>query len=41
MTKDVPRGALALTRVKQLNVEGWAERFREAAAKRKQKPSDG
>jgi hypothetical protein len=37
----VPRGALALTRVKQVNVEGWAERFREAAAKRKQKPSDG
>jgi bifunctional UDP-N-acetylglucosamine pyrophosphorylase/glucosamine-1-phosphate N-acetyltransferase len=37
VTKDVPRGALALTRVKQINVEGWAERFREAQAKRKQK----
>jgi len=39
VTKDVPRGALALTRVKQVNVEGWAERFREAQAKRKQKPN--
>jgi bifunctional UDP-N-acetylglucosamine pyrophosphorylase/glucosamine-1-phosphate N-acetyltransferase len=35
VTKDVPRGALALTRVKQVNVEGWADRFREAQAKRK------
>ena len=35
VTKDVPRGALALTRVKQVNVEGWADRFREASAKRK------
>ena len=33
VTKDVPRGALALTRVKQVNVEGWADRFREAQAK--------
>jgi len=39
VTKDVPRGALALTRVKQVNVEGWADRFREAKAKRK-KPGD-
>jgi bifunctional UDP-N-acetylglucosamine pyrophosphorylase / glucosamine-1-phosphate N-acetyltransferase len=39
VTTDVPRGALALTRVKQVNVEGWAERFREAQAKRKK--SDG
>ena len=39
VTKDVPRGALALTRVKQVNVEGWADRFREAKAKRK-KSSD-
>ena len=38
VTKDVPRGALAITRVKQVNVEGWADRFREAQAKRKQKP---
>ena len=37
VTKDVPRGALALTRVKQLNVEGWADRFRETQTKRKQK----
>jgi bifunctional UDP-N-acetylglucosamine pyrophosphorylase / glucosamine-1-phosphate N-acetyltransferase len=35
VTKDVPRGALALTRVKQVNVEGWADRFREAQARRK------
>ena len=35
VTRDVPRGALALTRVKQVNVEGWADRFREANAKRK------
>jgi bifunctional UDP-N-acetylglucosamine pyrophosphorylase/glucosamine-1-phosphate N-acetyltransferase len=39
VTRDVPRGALALTRVKQVNVEGWADRFREAKAKRK-KPGD-
>lgn len=35
VTKDVPRGSLALSRVKQVNVEGWADRFREAQAKRK------
>ena len=35
VTKDVPRAALALSRVKQVNVEGWADRFREASAKRK------
>jgi len=35
VTRDVPRGALALTRVKQVNVEGWADRFREAQSKRK------
>ena len=40
VTKDVPRGALAITRVKQVNVEGWADRFREAQAKRK-KPPEG
>jgi bifunctional UDP-N-acetylglucosamine pyrophosphorylase / glucosamine-1-phosphate N-acetyltransferase len=40
VTKDVPRGALALTRVKQVNVEGWADRFREAQSKRK-KPDAG
>jgi bifunctional UDP-N-acetylglucosamine pyrophosphorylase/glucosamine-1-phosphate N-acetyltransferase len=39
ITKDVPRGALALSRVKQVNVEGWADRFREEEAKRK-KPGD-
>ena len=32
VTKDVPRGALALTRVKQVNVEEWADRFRESNA---------
>jgi bifunctional UDP-N-acetylglucosamine pyrophosphorylase/glucosamine-1-phosphate N-acetyltransferase len=40
VTKDVPRGSLALTRVKQVNVEGWADRFRELQAKRK-KTVDG
>jgi bifunctional UDP-N-acetylglucosamine pyrophosphorylase/glucosamine-1-phosphate N-acetyltransferase len=40
ITRDVPRGALALSRVKQVNVEGWADRFREAQAKRK-KATDG
>jgi bifunctional UDP-N-acetylglucosamine pyrophosphorylase/glucosamine-1-phosphate N-acetyltransferase len=32
VTKDVPRGALALTRVKQVNVDEWADRFRESNA---------
>jgi len=41
VTKDVPRGALALTRVKQVNVEGWADRFREAQAKRKKSGENG
>jgi bifunctional UDP-N-acetylglucosamine pyrophosphorylase / glucosamine-1-phosphate N-acetyltransferase len=36
--KDVPRGALAISRVKQVIVEGWAERFREKNAK---KPKSG
>lgn len=40
ITKDVPRGSLALTRVKQVNVEGWADRFREAQAKRKKLVDD-
>jgi bifunctional UDP-N-acetylglucosamine pyrophosphorylase/glucosamine-1-phosphate N-acetyltransferase len=35
VTRDVPRGALALSRVKQINKEGWADAFREAQAKRK------
>ncbi|MGE0548619.1 MAG: bifunctional UDP-N-acetylglucosamine diphosphorylase/glucosamine-1-phosphate N-acetyltransferase GlmU [Kofleriaceae bacterium] len=39
VTKDVPRGALALSRVKQVNIEGWADRFREAQGKRKSKDS--
>ncbi|RMH44428.1 MAG: UDP-N-acetylglucosamine diphosphorylase/glucosamine-1-phosphate N-acetyltransferase [Deltaproteobacteria bacterium] len=34
VTKDVPRGALALSRVKQHNIDGWADRFRAAQAKR-------
>jgi bifunctional UDP-N-acetylglucosamine pyrophosphorylase/glucosamine-1-phosphate N-acetyltransferase len=40
VTKDVPRGSLALSRVRQVNKEGWADRFREAQAKRK-KTGDG
>ena len=35
VTKDVPRGSLALSRTKQVNVDGWADRFRETQAKRK------
>jgi bifunctional UDP-N-acetylglucosamine pyrophosphorylase/glucosamine-1-phosphate N-acetyltransferase len=35
VTQDVPRGALALSRTKQVNIDGWAARFREAQAKRK------
>ncbi len=35
VTNDVPRGSLALSRVKQVVKEGWADRFREAQAKRK------
>jgi bifunctional UDP-N-acetylglucosamine pyrophosphorylase/glucosamine-1-phosphate N-acetyltransferase len=39
VTKDVPRGSLALTRVKQVNVDGWADRFREKlAARNKDRP---
>jgi bifunctional UDP-N-acetylglucosamine pyrophosphorylase/glucosamine-1-phosphate N-acetyltransferase len=34
ITKDVPRGSLALSRTKQVNVDGWADRFREAQKKR-------
>jgi bifunctional UDP-N-acetylglucosamine pyrophosphorylase / glucosamine-1-phosphate N-acetyltransferase len=34
ITKDVPRSSLAITRVKQVNIEGWADRFREAQSKR-------
>ncbi|MBK9072742.1 MAG: bifunctional UDP-N-acetylglucosamine diphosphorylase/glucosamine-1-phosphate N-acetyltransferase GlmU [Myxococcales bacterium] len=35
VTKDVPRGALALSRTQQVNVDGWADKYREAQAKRK------
>lgn len=38
VTKDVPRGALAISRVMQVNRDGWADRFREVQQKRKQKP---
>jgi bifunctional UDP-N-acetylglucosamine pyrophosphorylase/glucosamine-1-phosphate N-acetyltransferase len=38
ITKDVPRGALGISRVTQVNVDGWADRFREAKLKRKQNP---
>jgi bifunctional UDP-N-acetylglucosamine pyrophosphorylase/glucosamine-1-phosphate N-acetyltransferase len=41
ITKDVPRGALALSRTKQTNIEGWADRFREAQAKRKKSTDEG
>ena len=40
VTKDVPRGGLALSRVKQVNVEGWAERFREAQTRRKERKTE-
>jgi len=40
VVKDVPRSALALTRVKQVNVEGWADRFREAQEKRLKRRTD-
>jgi len=36
ITRDVPEGALALTRVPQKNVEGWAERRK---ARKEEKPS--
>jgi bifunctional UDP-N-acetylglucosamine pyrophosphorylase/glucosamine-1-phosphate N-acetyltransferase len=35
ITKDVPRGALAISRVAQINKDGWADKFREVQAKRK------
>ena len=41
VTKDVPRSALALSRVKQVNRDGWADRFREAKGKRKDKGPGG
>ncbi len=41
VTKDVPRGALAIRRVQQVNVEGWADRFREEQAKKRKPKKDG
>jgi bifunctional UDP-N-acetylglucosamine pyrophosphorylase/glucosamine-1-phosphate N-acetyltransferase len=35
VTKDVPRGSLALSRVKQVNIEDWADKFRENQAKKR------
>ena len=35
VTKDVPRSALALSRTKQVNIEGWADRYRDAQEKRR------
>jgi bifunctional UDP-N-acetylglucosamine pyrophosphorylase/glucosamine-1-phosphate N-acetyltransferase len=35
VTRDVPRSGLAMSRVKQVNVEGWADRYRDANSKRK------
>ncbi|WP_428267952.1 bifunctional UDP-N-acetylglucosamine diphosphorylase/glucosamine-1-phosphate N-acetyltransferase GlmU [Haliangium sp.] len=40
ITRDVPRSALALARVKQINKEGWADRFRDAQGKRNVKRED-
>ncbi len=37
VTKDVPRGALAIARVKQVNKEGWADEMREKLEMRKSK----
>jgi bifunctional UDP-N-acetylglucosamine pyrophosphorylase/glucosamine-1-phosphate N-acetyltransferase len=37
VTRDVPRSSLALARVKQINKDGWADQFRDAQGKRKQK----
>ena len=34
VTRDVPPGALALSRVRQVKVEGWADRFRQAKRRR-------
>ncbi len=34
VTKDVPRGSLALARVRQITKDGWADKFREAQEKR-------
>ena len=39
VTKDVPRSSLALSRAKQVNIEGWADRFREAQGKRRSRKS--
>ena len=41
ITKDVPRGALALSRTKQVNIDDWADRFREAQSRRKKDKGDG
>jgi bifunctional UDP-N-acetylglucosamine pyrophosphorylase/glucosamine-1-phosphate N-acetyltransferase len=41
VTKDVPRSSLALSRTKQVNVEGWADRFREAQGKRRVRSDKG
>jgi bifunctional UDP-N-acetylglucosamine pyrophosphorylase/glucosamine-1-phosphate N-acetyltransferase len=38
IVRDVPRGALAISRVKQINKEGWADRFREIQDMRKKSP---
>jgi len=35
ITKDVPEGALSVARGRQKNLEGWADRFRAAAQKKK------
>ena len=35
ITNDVPRGALAFSRVAQVNKDGWGDKFREVQSKRK------
>jgi len=37
VTRDVPRGSLALARVKQINKDGWGDQFRESKGKRPSK----
>jgi bifunctional UDP-N-acetylglucosamine pyrophosphorylase/glucosamine-1-phosphate N-acetyltransferase len=38
VTRDVPRGSLAISRVRQVNKEDWADKFREGLDKRKKSP---
>ncbi|HET6611652.1 MAG TPA: bifunctional UDP-N-acetylglucosamine diphosphorylase/glucosamine-1-phosphate N-acetyltransferase GlmU [Kofleriaceae bacterium] len=40
VTRDVPRSSLALSRAKQVNIDGWADRFRDAQNRRQSRQSD-